>query len=92
MKFLSNYQNNALFQIVYKDNLIQEEINSEFLGLEVDKYMNWKTHIKLVPTKLSTTFYTIRCMKHMGSRETFKMIYHGYFHSLVMYGAILWGN
>jgi hypothetical protein len=46
MKFLSDYQNNALFQIFsYEDNLIQEEINTEFLGLEVDKHLNLKTHI-----------------------------------------------
>jgi len=92
MKFLSDYQNNALFQIFCKDNLIQEEINSEFLGLEVDKHMYWKTHIKLVPTKGSSTCYALRCMKHMGSRETFKMMYRAYFHTVVMYGAIFWGN
>jgi len=92
MKFLSDYQNNALFQIFYKDNLIQEEINFEFLGLEVDKHMNWKTHIQFVPTKLSSTCYAIRSVTHMVSRETFKMIYHAHFHSVVMYGAILWGN
>ena len=45
MKFLSDYQKNALFQIFYEDNLIQEEINTEFLGLEVDKHVNLKTHI-----------------------------------------------
>jgi hypothetical protein len=48
MKFLSDYQNHALFQILYEDNLIQEEINTEFCGLEVDMHMNLKTHIWLV--------------------------------------------
>jgi hypothetical protein len=47
IKFNSNYLNNVPFQIPYKDKLIQEEINTNFLGLEIDKHMNCKPIICL---------------------------------------------
>ena len=40
----SNQQNNASFEITCGDELIQEEMNVKFLGLETDKHMNWKMH------------------------------------------------
>jgi hypothetical protein len=92
MKFNSNYLNNVPFQIPYKDKLIQEEINTKFLGLEIDKHMNWKTHIQLILPKLNSACYAVRCMKHYSNIETLKMIYYVYFHSIVTYGVIFWGN
>jgi len=47
MKYESTQQNNASFQITHRDELLQEEINVKFLGLEIDKYMNWKIHTEL---------------------------------------------
>jgi len=44
MKCESNQQNNASFQITYRNELLQEEINVKFLGLETDKHMNWETN------------------------------------------------
>jgi hypothetical protein len=83
IKFNSNYLNNVPFQIPYKDKLIQEEINTKFLGLEIDKHVNWKSHIQLILRKLSSACYAIRCMKHYSNTETLKMIYYAYFHSIV---------
>jgi len=40
MKYESNQQNNASFQVTYRDELLQEEINTKFLGLEIDEHMN----------------------------------------------------
>jgi hypothetical protein len=45
MKYESNQQNNASFQITYRDELSQEE--NKFLGLEIDKHTNWKMHTEL---------------------------------------------
>ena len=76
MKFNSNYLNNVPLEIPYKDKLIQEEINTKFLGLGIDKHMNWKTHIQLILPKLSSVCYAIRCMKHYSDIETLKMLSH----------------
>jgi hypothetical protein len=88
IKFDSNYLNNVRFQILYKAKLIQEEINSKFLALEIDKHMNWRMHIQLILPKLSSVCCAMRCMKHYNNIETLKKIYHAYFHSIVTYGVI----
>jgi len=44
MKVDLNYLQNASFQCFYKDKLIKEVIYTKFLGLEIDKHMNWKNH------------------------------------------------
>jgi hypothetical protein len=92
MKFNSNYLNNVPFQIPYKDKPIQGEINNKFLGLEIDKHKNWKMHIQLILSKLSSACYAIRCMKHYSNIETLKTIYYAYFLSIVTYGVIFWSN
>jgi hypothetical protein len=40
------------FQLSYKDESLQNETNITFLGLEMGKFMNCKTHVKLMLHKL----------------------------------------
>jgi hypothetical protein len=70
MKFISNYFHSAHFQILYHNNLLHEEPNYKFLGLEIDKHMNWKMHIKLILPKFSSACHAVRCMKHYCNTET----------------------
>jgi len=49
------------------DKIIQEEINTTFIGVGTDKYMNRKIYIKLLLPKLSSTHYAIRCMTHYNT-------------------------
>jgi hypothetical protein len=46
MKFESDQQNNACFHIACGDEQTEEEMNVKFLGLEIDKHMNCKTHMQ----------------------------------------------
>jgi hypothetical protein len=64
----------------------------KFVGVEIDKHMNWKMHIKLILPKLSSASYAIKCMTHNSIIATLKMLYHAYCLSVVMYGTIFWGN
>jgi hypothetical protein len=91
-KFQANQQYNASFQIIYRDEPIQEEMNAKFLRLEIDKHINSKTHIELMLPKLNSACYVIRCLKHYSTRETLRMVNHAYRHSVMVYGIIFWGN
>lgn len=88
MKFDAHNQNNALFQILYRRTLTQEEINIKFLGVEIDRHMIWKMHVKLILQKLSSAWHSIRCMKHSSNIEKCRILYPAYFHLLTMYGVI----
>jgi hypothetical protein len=59
MKSESNQQNNAYFKITFRDEPIREEMNIRFLGLKIDKHMNWKIHIELMLPKLKSAWYMV---------------------------------
>jgi len=41
MTFDLKYLQNESFQFFYKDELIKEVINRKFLGLQINKLINW---------------------------------------------------
>jgi hypothetical protein len=79
-------------QLNYKNEVLHDEKHIKFLGLEIDKFLNWKTHVKLILPKLGNACFAIRNTKLCSNIETLRMIYHAYFHSIMKYGIIFWGN
>jgi hypothetical protein len=41
---------------------------------------------------LKAACYALRSVKHYMSQEVMKMVYCAYFHSILSYGKIFWGN
>jgi hypothetical protein len=54
--------------------------------------LHWKSHVDQVISKLSTACYAIRTTKPIMSQDTLVMAYCAYFHSIMSYGIIFWGN
>ena len=46
IKFNLNHLQDDTFQILYQDKEIKEVTNINFLGLEIDKHVEWRTHIE----------------------------------------------
>jgi len=74
------------------NKLIKETKNTKFLGLDIDSSLSWKNHIDQMMFKLSRACYAIRYVKHFMSQDTLRTIYFSYFHSILSYGIIFWGN
>jgi hypothetical protein len=91
MKFTSSYQQNKAFQITYQNKIISSIHNTKFLGLELDKNISWKNHVKKIVPKLSSACYLVRRMYPCCKTSTLKMIYFAYFHAVMDYG-IFWGD
>jgi len=56
--------------------------------------LEWKKLLStdtIVP-KLSSVTFAIRTVKPFLSQDSLKMIYYSYFHSIMTYGIIFWGN
>ena len=92
IKFSANHSKNQGQQNVFINNSIEEVNNTTFLGLELDNNINWKNHVGKILPKLSRACYVIRTMYPISSLKTLRMIYFAYFHSILEYGIIFWGN
>jgi hypothetical protein len=66
--------------------------NTKFLGLIIETNLFWRTHIDKLLLKLGTVCYVLRTLKSYMSRDVLIMIYYAYFHSILTYGIIFWGN
>jgi hypothetical protein len=53
VKFSSDHYQDDSFLINYQNNSIKESTNTIYLGLELDKHINWKNHIKNILPKLN---------------------------------------
>jgi hypothetical protein len=49
-------------QIFYQGKEIKEVINIKFLGLGLDRHIEWKINIKQIIPKMSSACYAIRFM------------------------------
>ena len=66
--------------------------NTEFLGLTLDNTLSWRTHIDTIIPKLSSARFALRVIKPFLSLDSLKMVYCSYFHFVMTYGLIFWGN
>jgi hypothetical protein len=92
IKFITNESPQYDLKTNCDEEYIEESINTKFLGLQIDNHLNWKNHIDLMTPKLSRACYAIRAVSHISSTDTLKSIHFAYFHSIMKYGIIFWGN
>jgi hypothetical protein len=78
--------------ITYNNNKIYKISNMKFLGLQIDNILSWKNHVDIIVPKSSAACFAIRAVRPFMSQETLKMIHHAYFHSIITYGIVFWGN
>ena len=74
--------------IYYNNKLITSASNTKFVGLVTKNSLSWKAHIDQMIPKLRTAHYAINPF----TPDTLKLVYCSYFHSLMNYGIIFWGN
>jgi hypothetical protein len=78
--------------IWYKQKYVKEITGIKFLCIRIDRCLTWKNHIEQVIPKLSAACYAVRMVHHIMNTDALRMIYVGYFHSVMEYGMIFWGE
>jgi hypothetical protein len=73
------------------DTVINYTEHTNFLGVWLDKNLKWSTHTQQLTNKLCNICFTLRVIKRVSGLETVCALY-AYFHSLLLYGLIFWGN
>jgi hypothetical protein len=60
----------------------------KLLGTNIANTLSWKKHVD----QLGTAWYGIRTVKSYANQGTLLIAYYAYFHSIMHYGIIIWGN
>lgn len=63
-----------------------------FLGFTIDAKLQWGAHLASLSGRLSSAAYAVRQIRRLSNIETARLVYFSYFHSLLSYGILLWGN
>lgn len=78
--------------ISYDNNIIEQVNNHKFLGISLDKDLNWKTHIEIICDRINRCVYILKRLRNTVSTKAAITAYHVYVSSVLSYGLILWGE
>jgi len=92
MQFTTKNKNLNNINIEYDNTIIIEANFVKFLGITVDNAFSWKQHIDTIIPKLNKACFIIRRLKLILSNFALKMVYYAFFHLVMSYGLIFWGN
>ena len=71
---------------------IERVAENKFLGVIIDKKLNWKTHIKYIKSKISKSIAILHKTKHILDQRSLHMLYSSLITPYLTYCAELWGN
>ncbi|XP_034240200.1 uncharacterized protein LOC117644695 [Thrips palmi] len=64
----------------------------KYLGLIVDKHLNWKSHVKMLRGKLRCCLYKLSQLSNCSPHNIVNMAYTALFESVMSYGLEVWGS
>jgi hypothetical protein len=65
---------------------------TKFLDIHINENMKWNDHIEHLRSKLNTSYYMIRSLKHVTSPYVLRTMYFACFLVHLSYGLTLWGG
>ena len=92
VQFLTTHKHEIQMQIVNFNSLINNTTSTRFLGLKIDSTLTWREHITDLTPNINKARYVIRTLVFLRSPEILRMVYFSYFHSIMSYDIIFWGN
>lgn len=78
--------------IHYNNTSINKVYEINFLGINIDRDLNWISHLNKVASRVNQFVYALKRVKVMTDIKTAVVAYHAYVESVLRYGLILWGN
>ncbi|MBF2449424.1 hypothetical protein IA800_13795, partial [Listeria seeligeri] len=81
-----------IYNITLNNEVLNITDSTVFLGITLDSKLQWKTHLSSLAGRLSSAVYAVRKIKQLTDIDTARLVYFSYFHSVMSYGILLWGN
>lgn len=92
MRFHTHLKQCNLIPLNIDGTLLSYQESVRFLGVELDHCLNWGRHCDSVISKLSSSCYLFKCLRHLLDRNQLIMLYHAEVGARLHYAIILWGN
>ena len=92
MQFFTKQRKQIDIQVILSGTTLPDTLRIRFLDLTIDNKLTWKPYGIQLANKLNKACYAIREVKSLISLKSLICIYHSYFHSLLQYGILFWGN
>jgi hypothetical protein len=92
---LTLYKENTISIIFTLKNYATAEPFSnftKFLGVFIDKQLNWNKHGHEVATKISKNLYLLCNLSDVLSRHYLEIVYYALIHSHLQYAILAWGH
>ena len=64
----------------------------KYLGVMIDKHLNWDAHIKCVIKKLSYAASILSIIRYYANKQTLIKLYYSFAYPYLKYGIISWGS
>ena len=85
-------KNNPKLSIRVNNSVIEEIPETNFLGVQLDNKLAWKTHIAYICNKVSKSLAILRLVKSIFPKKILKMIYMSLFYTYLSYCNLIWGS
>lgn len=79
-------------ELKINDSPIERVEQCKYLGIIIDYRLQWNKHIEYILKKTKYLTYVFHKIKIYMDKETMRMIYYAFFHSIATYGIIAWGG
>ena len=76
----------------YTSQVLNVSDHAKFLGLYIDKNLNYNSHIDFLVKKLSKLSYMLYKLRDIVPSEIVTQTYYAHIHSNIRYGILFWGN
>lgn len=66
--------------------------NIKYLGITLDRYLNYKTHINLVTGRVRKLIYIFKTLRHVAKQSVIRNVYYALCQSIITYCISCWGG
>lgn len=88
----SGHKTNDNPTITINNNTFDFQPTIKFLGVTVDSYLSWKSHIDCLRKKLNSSIYMLRNLVKVVDSKTALTVYYSHIYAQLRYGIVMWGN
>jgi hypothetical protein len=92
MLFSKTRQARERLNLKMNGKLLVEVESFKLLGIMLDKFLNWSSHLQYVNSKLRSQLFLLNSIKNMVPESSMYNLYYALFYPHISYGIELWGR